>query len=146
MAREFAERYINESGVLDVVELHDEAYKAHRLMTQQEDQEAAERRASKLIGQLGDNLGLFLRFYLCDNQVGGKSAAHYLWFRGLVERHMNGNSRDEPSWNTFRWTDSSIDLGAVECGMHCLRFESRGQAHGVPDPDVFELSFDSIAD
>jgi hypothetical protein len=69
-----------------------------------------------------------------------------------IDVYLDGRLRasflpaDLNSWNTFHWTDSSMDLGAVEGGTHCLRFESRGQTHGVADLDVFELSFDSIAD
>jgi hypothetical protein len=94
LARKFAERYINEESVLEVIELHDEAYKASMLMTQNGNREAAERQARELIARLGGNIGLFMRFYLCDNRVGEKSTAHYEWFKGLAEKHAKGRRGD----------------------------------------------------
>lgn len=87
LARQFAERYINDAGILDVIELHDEAYKASLLMTRHGNREAAERQARELVTRLGNNIDLFIRFYLCDNQTGDKSTAHYQWFKGFTERH-----------------------------------------------------------
>lgn len=84
-ARRFAERYINDPGILQVIELHDEAYKASLWMSQHADRESAEKSAEDLIDQLGDNVELFLRFYLCDSRTGDKSTSHYTWFKGLVE-------------------------------------------------------------
>ena len=85
-ARKFAERYISEANILQVIELHDEAYKAWRLMFRHTDPEAAEKQARELIIQLGQNLDLFLRFYLCDNQTGDKSTTHYEWFKELAKK------------------------------------------------------------
>jgi len=87
-ARRFAERYINDRGVLQVIEFHDEAYKASR----HADREAAERRAEELIEQLGDHLDLFLHFYLCDSRTGDKSTSHYEWFKRVVIE-LQGGSR-----------------------------------------------------
>lgn len=84
-AREFAERYVKDTGVLEVIDLHDEAYKASLLLTRQGNREGAERRARELIARLGNNIDLFMRFYLCDNRTGDKSAVHYEWFGRLVE-------------------------------------------------------------
>lgn len=106
-ARQFAKQYINDEGVLTVIELHDEPYKASLLLTRHGNREAAQRRARELITQLGHNLDLFMHFYLCDNRTGDKSSAHYEWFKGLVEVHekrgpKNPNlipaiERDEPT-------------------------------------------------
>jgi hypothetical protein len=82
-ARQFAERYIHDQDVLEVIELHDEAYKAYLLLSQNGDREAAERRARELIRRLDQRIDLFMHFYLCDNQAGDKSADHYEWFQVL---------------------------------------------------------------
>ena len=84
LARKFAERYIHDLDILEVIELHDEAYKASLLMTRYGDSEAAERRARELIERLGGAIDLFMRFYLCDHLTGDKSTAHYAWFEALV--------------------------------------------------------------
>jgi hypothetical protein len=84
LARKFAERYISDPAILEVIELHDQAYKAWLLMTRHRDHEAAERRATELIGRLGGSIDLFMHFYLCDHRTGDKSALHYQWFETLV--------------------------------------------------------------
>lgn len=86
LARQFAERYINDAGILTVIELHDKVYKAWRLMDQHGDRVAAEQHTDELIAQLGQYLDLFMRFYLCDSRTGDKSTTHYKWFRGWVEK------------------------------------------------------------
>jgi hypothetical protein len=83
-ARAFAERYIDDMSVLEVIELHDEAYKAWRRLARHHDTLDAERCASELIARLGGQLDLFMRFYLCDQQTGDKLIAHYQWFESLV--------------------------------------------------------------
>jgi hypothetical protein len=83
-AREFAERYLSQTAILEVIELHDEAYKAHVLMTRDGAHEAAEKRALELIHLLGANIDLFLRFYWCDCLTGNKSTEHYEWFKALA--------------------------------------------------------------
>jgi hypothetical protein len=83
VARKFAERYIQDLAVLEVVELHDEAYKASLLMNQHGDRAAAERRAGELFIRLGDTIDLFMHFYLCD-LTGDKSTTHYQWFQSIV--------------------------------------------------------------
>jgi hypothetical protein len=92
-ARVFAEKYIADPGILQVIEFHDEAYKVFLLMTRQAYQEAANGRAKDLIIQLGESLDLFLKFYRCDNQTGDKSADHYEWFKGLVEEQVDFGSK-----------------------------------------------------
>jgi hypothetical protein len=83
-ARRFAERYIDDAAVLDVVELHDDAYIAWRHGVRSGDWEGATARATKLIQRLGPNLELFMRFYQADNEVAGKTRDHRHWFAGLA--------------------------------------------------------------
>lgn len=90
LARKFAEQYIHDQSILEVIELHDEAYLASRLLAQGGDAEGATRWARELIGRLGDNLDLFMQFYLCDNRTGTKSATHYEWFSRLTEEYFQG--------------------------------------------------------
>ncbi len=83
-ASKFAAKYISDKDILQVIELHDQAYKASLLLTRHTDPTAAKKQATALIAQLGHNLNLFMHFYLCDNRTGDKSTAHYEWFRGVV--------------------------------------------------------------
>ena len=82
-ARRFAERYLDDPAVLEVIELHDAAYKAYRLLERTGNEEEAQRRARALIERLGSHLGLFLMFYECDNRTGDKGTAHYEWFLAI---------------------------------------------------------------
>jgi hypothetical protein len=84
-ARQFAERYLDDEAVLEVIALHDEAYKAFRSLLRS-GPEAAERQAKELITRLGPHLDLFMQFYLCDHRTGDKSTGHYEWFKELVEK------------------------------------------------------------
>jgi hypothetical protein len=85
-ARQFAERYINDEGILEVIELHDEAYKASLLFTKFGDSQVAERQVQKLLIRLGRHLDLFRQFYLCDQQTGDKSRSHYEWFERVIKK------------------------------------------------------------
>lgn len=80
IARRFAEKYITDTKILDIIELHDEAYNAWGAGNRRGDWRYAERRASKLLDRLGDNLDLFLKFYQCDNETGDKENIDYEWF------------------------------------------------------------------
>lgn len=86
-ARVFAERYINDVDILEVTELHDEAYKVFLLLSQTDSRETAQRQAIELIRRLDHNLDLFMQFYLCDSRTGDKSTAHYEWFRDQIEKY-----------------------------------------------------------
>jgi hypothetical protein len=83
-ARRFAERYLTDLGVLEVIELHDSAYKAHRLLARTGDSAEAARQAQALLARLGAHLDLYMMFYLCDNRTGDKSMEHYQWFRRIA--------------------------------------------------------------
>jgi hypothetical protein len=67
IARRFAESFISDTFVLDVIELHN-----------------ASRRALALLDRLGSNLALYLAFYRCDNATAGKEQNCYEWFEQFV--------------------------------------------------------------
>ncbi len=83
-ARKFAEQYISDIGILEVIELHDEAYKAYLLKSRHQGHRLAKRQAKDLIVRLGNNIELFMQFYLCDSRTIGKSNSHYNWFVKLI--------------------------------------------------------------
>ncbi len=87
IARRFAERYIDDREVLDVIELHDEAYNSWVKGERGDDWPAAVARARKLIDRLGASLDFYLRFYRADNSTGSKNKAPIQWFESVIEWH-----------------------------------------------------------
>lgn len=83
IARRFAERYLDDAELLEIVELHDEAYNAWRKGARTGNWEAAEERARRLIDRLGPSLPLYCRFYRADNATGSKSREPVEWFERL---------------------------------------------------------------
>jgi len=84
LARRFAEKYITDNAVLEIIETHDEAFNAWQKGARNGNWEKAGERAMKLVKRLGDNIGMYLDFYLCDNETGDKKADNYEWFKALV--------------------------------------------------------------
>lgn len=80
IARKFAENYIEEKRILDIIELHDEAYHAWRTSHCQQNQPKGEERLQKLLHRLGNNLELFYKFFVCDTQTGDKNQDSLRWF------------------------------------------------------------------
>ena len=91
-ARQFAERYIDDPAVLEIIELHDEAYNAWQCGHRDGNWHDAEHRAAALVDRLGDALELYLAFYRCDNATGDKSEEPFRWFCELARRRGDGNS------------------------------------------------------
>lgn len=84
LARRFAERYIDDAEVLDVIELHDEAFLSWKKGDRSGNWSVAEERAGRLIDRLGDSVNFYLRFYRCDNGTGTKEPECVEWFEWLV--------------------------------------------------------------
>lgn len=80
IARRFAEKYIKDPALLDIIELHDEAYNAFRKLNTA--------RAEKLIARLGKSLALYKEFFLCDNNTGDKLPDSYQWFDKLSNNNV----------------------------------------------------------
>ena len=87
IARKFAENYCNNTNVLQVILLHDDAYNAWSAGGRHGDWYKAKRRAEKLISDLDalGSLDLYLKFYRCDNATGDKSQDNYDWFMDLID-------------------------------------------------------------
>jgi hypothetical protein len=83
IARRFAEKYIKNGGILDIIELHDEAYNSWGIGDRSGNWGKAENRAQRLRDRLGANLPLYMEFYFCDNNTGDKEQDNYTWFESL---------------------------------------------------------------
>lgn len=88
LARRFAEKYTKDIRVLEVIELHDEAYNSWCKGDRDGKWVKAEERARVLIDRLDDRadrtLELYLDFYQCDNETGDKTQDNVNWVRGLI--------------------------------------------------------------
>jgi hypothetical protein len=85
LARRFAERFTAERELLELIEVHDEAYNAWRVFSQKRVRRAEER-IRILVERLGTSLTLFRKFFLADNGVPGKSQEPALWFEQVLAR------------------------------------------------------------
>jgi HD domain-containing protein len=97
VARRFAERYIDDSEVLEVIELHDEAYNAWARGERSGNWDAAEARARRLLDRLGDSVGLYERFYRADNETGSKDHVPFQWFKRLARAPTGWSASDDGS-------------------------------------------------
>ncbi|MCF8247546.1 MAG: hypothetical protein K9J37_21160 [Saprospiraceae bacterium] len=84
LAREFMEKYLDDPVLLDLIELHDEAFYCWRAATLENQPVAATHRLEKLLEVVGDNLPLYFDFYKCDTRTGDKVQAPLYWFEEVV--------------------------------------------------------------
>lgn len=85
LARQFAEKYIEDQAVLDVIELHDEAYYSWRSQFLSNRKKEGEQRLQNLLERLQDNLQLYYLFFKCDTCTGDKIQAPLQWFEQSIE-------------------------------------------------------------
>ncbi|QBD79235.1 HD domain-containing protein [Ktedonosporobacter rubrisoli] len=86
IARKFAERYIHNPMLLELIQLHDEAYNSWRLGAFKDRWDLAEERIDNLLEQIGSALPLYVHFFLADSATSSKNPAPVLWFEHLLER------------------------------------------------------------
>jgi len=87
IARKFAEKFVQiPEYVLDIIELHDEAYNSWQQGGRKGDWYRAEKRAQELLGKLqtDERTKLYIDFYRCDNQTGDKEQDNFDWFYDFV--------------------------------------------------------------
>lgn len=84
LARLFAERYLDDSAILDIIELHDEAFNAWRMGASKGRWNEAEARAEKLVARLGSSLPRYVLFFRADNQTGSKEPDSLIWFEDFL--------------------------------------------------------------
>jgi len=86
IARRFAERYLDDEALLEVIELHDEAFNSWRMGALKGQWREAEARADRLIARLGGSLSLYVRFFRADNQTVSKEQDSLVWFEQLLRK------------------------------------------------------------
>jgi hypothetical protein len=80
LARQFAEAFISDQTVLDIIELHDEAYYCWRLEALIHQPEKSQVRFARLLERIGYCLQLYYVFFKCDTRTGDKTQAPVKWF------------------------------------------------------------------
>lgn len=95
IARRFAESIIDDEAVLDVIELHDEAFNAWQCGNRDGRWDRARQRATALLERLGENIDFYLAFYRCDNSTEGKEPDCYDWFVEFVKQSQQ-EEKDRP--------------------------------------------------
>jgi len=83
-ASTFAQKYIKDKAVINVIKHHDEAFYAWRSYCFG-NVEASEQRMNQLIENMGEALQLFYLFFKCDTQTGDKYQAPVAWFEQKVK-------------------------------------------------------------
>ena len=78
------EDFTSDQAVLDVIELHDEAYYCWRMKHLYQQPEAGTRRLRKLLARLDDQLQLYYLFFKCDTSTGDKNPAPLVWFEQTI--------------------------------------------------------------
>lgn len=89
IARRFAEKFIEDAAILDVIQMHDDAYGAWNKGKRDGDWTKAFELAHQLIADLGPNLELYISFYECDNFTGDKTAEPYEWFKEVISEVLS---------------------------------------------------------
>jgi hypothetical protein len=88
IARQFAEQFIHDQAVLDVIEWHDNAYYCWRALRNGSPLEHTNHCINHLFDQLGDNIELYFQFFKCDTQTGDKTQEPLHWFGERVMERM----------------------------------------------------------
>ena len=84
LARQFLEQYLDDHWILEVTELHDEAYYAWRMEFLYQQTFQGKLRLQHLLDRMSDHLQLFYLFFKCDTRTGDKNQAPLKWFELTV--------------------------------------------------------------
>lgn len=84
LARQFLEKHCSDKVVLEITELHDEAYYAWRMEHLYHQYEEGQHRLQKLLDRVGDHLQLYYLFFKCDTRTGDKTQAPLKWFEQTI--------------------------------------------------------------
>ncbi len=80
LARQFAENFVTDKTVLDIIELHDEAYYSWRWEALTHQPQKSADRFARLLQRIGYCLQLYYVFFKCDTRTGDKTQAPVKWF------------------------------------------------------------------
>ena len=84
LARQFLEEIDPRHQILDIIELHDEAYFAWRDIHLYRQKSRGQKRFETLLQRMDTQLQLYYSFFKCDTQTGDKTQAPLIWFEQEV--------------------------------------------------------------
>ena len=84
LARRFLEKFTNRTSLLEVTELHDEAYYAWRAINLYGRPDLGQERLVKLVHRMDNSLEFYHQFFVCDTRTGDKVQAPVLWLQQAV--------------------------------------------------------------
>ena len=84
LARKFMENYSNDSFLLDLLEWHDEAYRAWRIGFYDNNFVLSEKKIQQLITRFGEKLHEYHQFFICDSKMMDKRKQPVQWFGDKV--------------------------------------------------------------
>ena len=85
IARNFAQNFISSELVLDLIELHDEAYYCWRMIHVTKDEDQGLERLNRLLNRIKLYVQEFYLFFKCDTCTGDKIAAPLLWWENNIK-------------------------------------------------------------
>ncbi len=85
IAKEFVAPHLQDKSLLDIIELHDEAFYIWRQLELKNDVKRAIPRFHLLLERLGDHLPLYFLFFKCDTLTGDKILAPLYWFEETLK-------------------------------------------------------------
>lgn len=83
-AWKFAHQYISDKAVLDVIELHDEAYYAWGMAYYHHNKQGGLERLNIVENRMQQHMQLYYLFFKCDTQTGDKTQKPLDWFEQSV--------------------------------------------------------------
>ncbi len=84
LARQFFEQFCNDRDVLEIIELHDEAYYCWRIFAQQQMRVEGLQSLDRLFRRVEFCLQLYYLFFWCDTSTGDKNPTPLRWFEKMV--------------------------------------------------------------
>jgi HD domain len=85
LARKYMELFCSDPAILDVIELHDEAFHAWRHVHILHKPEIGYERLHDLLWRVNDCKRLYYLFFVCDTATGDKTQAPVRWFEEVVQ-------------------------------------------------------------
>jgi HD domain len=85
LARRFAENFTTDERILEIIELHDDAYYCWRLSALHHDEIKSDKRFDALMERVRPFLQLYYLFFKCDTTTGDKTQAPMKWFEKKVK-------------------------------------------------------------
>lgn len=87
-AAQFARQFVLDKKLIDIIELHDEAYYSWIHAHFQDDTHKAQTRLTNIYQRLNFDLQLFYLFFKCDTQTGDKTQLPVEWFEQRAQKHI----------------------------------------------------------